>query len=240
MYNATYTTDQSGDVAQYLAYTPYGETFIEERNVTPYKFNDSARREQNQAMLGLCRAKACLRAKHNGKELDQETGFYYYGARYYDPSAALWLGVDPLAEKYPDVSPYVYCMGNPVVLIDEDGCESRSFDDKVGDVLRDVTGMHSEIQEAKSVQPLAEALTVFTGAGLINDVVTLCSDKNLFGEPVSTTDKVLAAVDLATFGTASTLKFMNKVEKVANVADNLNIGNNVISFIKTLRDGYEK
>ncbi len=59
--------------------------------------------------------------KFNGKELDAETGLYYYGARYYDPSAALWLGVDPLAEKYPDVSPYVYCAGNPVVRIDPDG-----------------------------------------------------------------------------------------------------------------------
>ena len=65
-------------------------------DVTPYKFNDSARREQNQVMLGLCRAEACLRAKHNGKELDAETGLYYYGARYYDPATALWLGVDPL------------------------------------------------------------------------------------------------------------------------------------------------
>ncbi len=57
----------------------------------------------------------------NGKELDQETGYYYYGARYYDPSAALWLGVDPLAEKYPGVSPYVYCAGNPVKYVDPDG-----------------------------------------------------------------------------------------------------------------------
>ncbi len=32
-------TDRNGNVAQYLAYTPYGETFIEERDVTPYKFN---------------------------------------------------------------------------------------------------------------------------------------------------------------------------------------------------------
>ncbi len=57
----------------------------------------------------------------NGKELDQETGYYYYGARYYDPSIALWFGVDPLASKYPMNSPYVYCNGNPVKYIDPDG-----------------------------------------------------------------------------------------------------------------------
>ena len=42
----------------------------------------------------------------NGKELDEETGLYYYGARYYNPRYSLWLGVDPMVEKYSGVSPY--------------------------------------------------------------------------------------------------------------------------------------
>jgi RHS repeat-associated protein len=61
--------------------------------------------------------------KFNGKELDEETGLYYYGARYYDPKVSIWLSVDPLAEKYPNVSPYVYCLNNPVRFIDPDGRE---------------------------------------------------------------------------------------------------------------------
>jgi len=36
--------------------------------------------------------------KFNGKELDKETGLYYYGARYYSPRESIWLSVDPLAE----------------------------------------------------------------------------------------------------------------------------------------------
>src|SRR5574344_980068 len=59
--------------------------------------------------------------KFNGKELDQETGYYYYGARYYDPTTALWLGTDPLKHKYPDIGAYVYCAGNPVKYVDPDG-----------------------------------------------------------------------------------------------------------------------
>jgi len=59
--------------------------------------------------------------KFNGKELDQETGYYYYGARYYDPTTTLWLGTDPLKHKYPDIGAYVYCHGNPVNRIDPDG-----------------------------------------------------------------------------------------------------------------------
>jgi hypothetical protein len=46
---------------------------------------------------------------------------YYYGARYYTPEVSIWLSVDPLADKYPSMSPYMYCAGNPVRLIDPDG-----------------------------------------------------------------------------------------------------------------------
>ena len=57
-----------------------------------------------------------------GKEKDSETGFYYFGARYYDPSlSGLFLSVDPMADKYPSTSPYAYCAWNPVKLVDPDG-----------------------------------------------------------------------------------------------------------------------
>ena len=102
--SSTYITTLTGEVAQYAAYTPYGELFREYRNVTPYKFN--------------------------GKELDTETGLYYYGARYYNPATALWLGVDPLASKYPGVSPYVYCHSNPINRIDPDGRDDYDLNEK--------------------------------------------------------------------------------------------------------------
>jgi len=76
-------TDLDGNVAQHVEYIPFGEVFIEERNAiwnTPYKFN--------------------------AKELDEETGLYYYGARYYDPRVSLWISADPLQEKYPNISTY--------------------------------------------------------------------------------------------------------------------------------------
>ena len=57
-----------------------------------------------------------------GKEKDSETGFYYFGARYYDPNlSGLFLSVDPMADKYPSISPYAYCAWNPVKLVDPDG-----------------------------------------------------------------------------------------------------------------------
>ena len=44
-----------------------------------------------------------------GKERDSETGFSYFGARYYDSDLMTgWLSVDPMADKYPSLSPYAY------------------------------------------------------------------------------------------------------------------------------------
>jgi RHS repeat-associated protein len=94
-------TDLDGNVVQHVEYVPFGEVFIEERNNkwnTPYLFN--------------------------AKELDEETGLYYYGTRYYDARLSLLLGADPMQEKYPDVSTYAYCVQNPVKFIDPDGREA--------------------------------------------------------------------------------------------------------------------
>ncbi|WMW78269.1 RHS repeat-associated core domain-containing protein [Flavobacterium sp. 20NA77.7] len=63
--------------------------------------------------------------KFNGKELDEETGFYYYGARYYDPKISVWLSVDPLVEETMDS--YGYCYHNPINLVDPDGMKPKPF-----------------------------------------------------------------------------------------------------------------
>lgn len=57
-----------------------------------------------------------------GKERDEETGYSYFGARYYDCDlSGLFLSVDPMADKYPSISPYAYCAWNPVKLVDPSG-----------------------------------------------------------------------------------------------------------------------
>ena len=60
-----------------------------------------------------------------GKERDSETGFSYFGARYYDSDIlTAWLSVDPMADKYPGLSPYAYCAWNPVKLVDPLGLDT--------------------------------------------------------------------------------------------------------------------
>ena len=71
-----------------------------------------------------------------GKERDEETGYGYFGARYMDHELmTMWLSVDPMADKYPSISPYAYCAWNPVKLVDPDGCEIDDYFTKEGKYL---------------------------------------------------------------------------------------------------------
>ena len=63
----------------------------------------------------------------SAKERDSETGFSYFGSRYYSSDLSIWLSVDPMSDKYPSLSPYVYCADNPVKLVDPNGEEYEVF-----------------------------------------------------------------------------------------------------------------
>ncbi|MBR4454404.1 MAG: RHS repeat-associated core domain-containing protein [Bacteroidales bacterium] len=61
----------------------------------------------------------------NAKELDEETGMYYYEARYYAPP--MFISRDPLMSEKPWLTPYHYCSNNPVGRIDPSGCEDGDY-----------------------------------------------------------------------------------------------------------------
>ncbi|MDR1847275.1 MAG: RHS repeat-associated core domain-containing protein [Bacteroidales bacterium] len=109
--SSSYIIDNNGNVTQAFAYMPFGEQLVDISHQNPaystsYKFN--------------------------GKELDAESGYSYYGARYYagntvntddDSELSIWLSVDPMSDKYPHLSPYVYCANNPLKYIDPNGMD---------------------------------------------------------------------------------------------------------------------
>jgi RHS repeat-associated core domain len=66
----------------------------------------------------------------SAKEKDSETGFSYFGSRYYSSDLSIWLSVDPMSDKYPSLSPYVYCADNPVKLVDPNGEQWESDEDE--------------------------------------------------------------------------------------------------------------
>jgi RHS repeat-associated protein len=116
--SASYITGVDGKVCSNINYFPTGEVFVEQNRNSPN-----------------------LPYKFNGKELDAETGYYYYGARYYNPKVSLWLNVDPLAEK--TGAPYNYCYNNPVKLVDPDGMEPTQPGDGFTDYINSHGGINA-------------------------------------------------------------------------------------------------
>ena len=68
----------------------------------------------------------------SAKEKDSETGLSYFGSRYYSSDLSIWLSVDPMASKYPSLSPYVYCADNPVKLVDPNGEDTIFVNNRTG------------------------------------------------------------------------------------------------------------
>ena len=105
--SASWITNATGYPVQRMQYPPYGETHTDQHTWT---YN--------------------ARYTFTGKERDSETGYYYFGARYYSSDYSIWLSVDPMADKYPSLTPYNYCVWNPMKIVDPDGEEIWKPDEK--------------------------------------------------------------------------------------------------------------
>ncbi len=112
--SSAWITDSLGVVVQHLCYLPWGEPYVTQKtgNFNPtYTFS--------------------------GKERDEETGYSYFGQRFYDSQLSFWLSVDPMRGKYPNMSPFVYCANNPVRLVDPNGMSITEFDED-GNYIRTI------------------------------------------------------------------------------------------------------
>tara|TARA_B110001452_G_scaffold135891_1_gene112943 strand:- start:2457 stop:5063 length:2607 start_codon:yes stop_codon:yes gene_type:complete len=98
--NVEFVTDRTGQPYQHFYYAAFGDPLVSQ-HVGTGNFNSAFR--------------------FNAKEYDEETGNYYYGARYYEPKSSVWMGVDAMATSYPGMNPYNFTIGNPIMAIDPDG-----------------------------------------------------------------------------------------------------------------------
>lgn len=94
-----------------MDYLPYGE-FLGSRNLTGIQQD-------------------ATKFHFTGKECDFESGYDYFGARYYNNKLGLWNSVDSLKDKYPGWSPFNYTLGNPILLTDSDGSVVRDENGKI-------------------------------------------------------------------------------------------------------------
>ena len=166
--SSSYITNLNGEVVQHIEYVPFGEVFVEERNNiwnTPYLFN--------------------------AKEFDEETGLYYYGARYYDPRLSLWISVDPLSifdphneENYIEgehnggvfnnnnLNSYSYCYQNPIILTDPNG-KQVFFNDYINKLKRQIAKSVSKATERICIYAIKEASDIAKAyvANRLNNVI---------------------------------------------------------------------
>jgi RHS repeat-associated protein len=184
-----FVTDQNGELYEHVEYFPFGETWVQEKSNTqrtPYLYT--------------------------GKELDEETGLYYYGARYYDPRTSVWQSVDPILGEYLDGEPhggvyipgtlslYAYSFQNPVAYKDDDG-EFVNFlvgagsSMVMGAVIRGVTsgGDLGQIFDAKAMA--IDAGTGALGVGLATKVNQLVRLKDVPASLGTKMSKVTGKMD---------------------------------------------
>ncbi|MCQ2346149.1 MAG: RHS repeat-associated core domain-containing protein [Paludibacteraceae bacterium] len=111
--STSWVTDGGGNPIEYISYLPYGEEYQNERFA---HYDDNIYGKE-------------ARYRFTGKELDRETGYTYNEQRYLCTDYGFWTRVDPLVDKYLNISPYAYCNNNPLKYVDPDGRQYESSDD---------------------------------------------------------------------------------------------------------------
>ena len=187
--NIRVVANQNGEVEQVNHYYPYGGLMGESTNSDhqPYKYN--------------------------GKELDRHHGldWFDYGARWYNGYS--WMTPDPLAEKYREVSPYMYCMGNPIKYVDPDG---RKI---VGVTKKDALNFRDDIFRVLSDQKFAGVRDLISVKGKrFQKVDTKTLNSVLYGVSLSIDEKTYIDMVVNTINSDD----IHKIEYVS-IDDNVSL-----------------
>ena len=111
----------TGTVVEASDYYPFGKRITPPPAAEPVEATSQSATSPNRWLFSGKESQSFLYA--NIPLLD-------FGARMYNPTIARWTTADPLSEKYYGISPYVYCLGNPISIIDPNGMDIWTMDEK--------------------------------------------------------------------------------------------------------------
>ncbi len=125
-----------------------------------------------------------------------------FGARMYNPTIARWTTADPLSEKYYGISPYVYCLGNPISIIDPNGMDIWTMDEK-GNVVW--------VKESDD-----HRLYYMNNDGLLYDDYVSVSDRSILDDLTKTEAKVDGGAKVSSHTSKTGINDIFKVFKFAS------------------------
>ena len=125
-----------------------------------------------------------------------------FGARMYNPTIARWTTSDPMSEKYYGISPYVYCLGNPISIIDPNGMDIWTMDEK-GNVVW--------VKESDD-----HRLYYVNNDGLLSDDYVSVSDRSILDDLTKTEAKVDGGAKVSSHTSKTGINDIFKVFKFAS------------------------
>lgn len=125
-----------------------------------------------------------------------------FGARMYNPTIARWTTSDPMSEKYYGISPYVYCLGNPISIIDPNGMDIWTMDEK-GNVVW--------VKESDD-----HRLYYMNNDGLLSDDYVSVSDRSILDDLTKTEAKVYGGAKVSSHTSKTGINDIFKVFKFAS------------------------
>jgi len=179
--------------------------------------------------------------KFTGKERDKESEYDYFGARYYDARIGRWGQVEPLLDKYINISPYGYGLNNPVKILDVDGFDLVLGGNKTA-ALNDIKSLFTSYDIQERITADENGLVSFDVSGL-----DLSSDAalELVYNLVTSEDTYLFEVSNNTYGIASENSVIYNIGDAVfyNLSEKGSFGN--VNFSKSARNinggvGYKK
>ena len=194
----------TGSVIEANDYYPFGKRIPISANSEPVV--EGTQHTVDSTVASASSATSQNRWHFSGKEsqsfLNASIPLLDFGARMYNPTIARWTTPDPLSEKYYGFSPYAYCLGNPISIIDPNGMDIWTMDENGNVVWKRESDDHR--------------LYYVNNDGTLSEDYVSVSDRSILDDLTVTGAKVEGGAEVSSHTSKTGIKDMFKVFKFAS------------------------